>query len=62
MKILNFNSGDVRHRMGIWDGDLKQSQVIDVTDLVGGDCMSVWNWLQQRTSAEAQAQLSGAVR
>ena len=62
MKILNFNSGHLQRRMGIWDGDLKQSQVIDVTDLAGADFMSVWNWLQQRTSAEAQAQLSGAAR
>ncbi len=62
MKILNFNSGHLHRRMGIWDGDLKQSQVIDVTDLAGADFMSVWNWLQQRTSAEAQAQLSGAAR
>ena len=62
MKILNFNSGHLHRRMGIWDGDLKQSQVMDVTDLVGADFMSVWNWLQQRTSAEAQAQLSGAAR
>ena len=62
MKILNFNSGHLHRRMGIWDGDLKQSQVIDVTDLAGADFMSVWNWLQQRTSAQAQAQLSGAAR
>ena len=62
MKILNFNSGHLHRRMGIWDGDLKQAQVMDVTDLVGADFMSVWNWLQQRTSAEAQAQLSGAAR
>ena len=62
MKILNFNSGHLHRRMGIWDGDLKQAQVMDVTDLVGADFMSVWNWLQQRTSAQAQAQLSGAAR
>jgi 2-keto-4-pentenoate hydratase/2-oxohepta-3-ene-1,7-dioic acid hydratase in catechol pathway len=62
MKILNFNSGHLHRRMGIWDGDLKQSQVMDVTDLVGADFMSVWNWLQQRTLAQAQAQLSGAAR
>ena len=62
MKILNFNSGHLHRRMGIWDGDLKQAQVMDVTDLAGADFMSVWNWLQQRTSAEAKAQLSGAAR
>lgn len=62
MKILNFNSGHLQRRMGIWDGDLKQAQVMDVTDLAGADFMSVWDWLQQRTSAEAQAQLSGAAR
>jgi len=62
MKILNFNSGHLHRRMGIWDGDLTQAQVMDVTDLAGADFMSVWNWLQKRTSAEAQAQLSGAAR